>query len=548
MKHYRIDIVVCVVILCLAVFVHVGRVGLSHDGVVVTTDVENYASMAAAMAHPDTFAQDFAYSAANEYGVHATIMTHIVCWLAKGENFGLAYVQLTGVQFFFHSIFFYFLGKVLLQKPWQAILFTIIMGQTYWIPWGTFWGNGFLDYVPRSTFATLYAPLVIWALHITRKPLWWPLFMFAMGAMVYIHSISALPAAVGFGLGFLCSKPLSTSVMRHVSWTCLSGACFLLPALPFVIQFLRADVFLRAQDVTLLQEILTLRYNIDYTHYWAGLAEFFLSPFGILVLPVAIWAYIYMQTHGSVQEKYQSRLIVIWGLGVGICAILYFADQEFARMLHRHPLEFDLIRALRFWVFFAMCVAFMGFNALWRTTQQMYVEKVLLRPLPICVALCWAALWIGIFLGGKNQLVYESALWFWNKADATRYAQAYGVALRRKEMLEAIMQYTEKDARIFDPAGDRAIRYKALRPLVYSFKDPSIYYYSKNVPKLQEWYTMQKALAQSPKAYMELGIQSGADYILSRNPDDRPELEKLGTLIWKDGPFTLTKVRKLSLP
>ncbi len=538
MKKHTFDIVIFFIIVALSVFVHMGRVGFSIDGVMLTTDAENYAGMAAAMAHPDIFAKDFAYSNAEEYAVHATVMTHVVSLLAHGENYGLAYVSLTGVQFFLHTLFFYILGVALLKQRWQAVFFTLIMGQIYWMPWGTYWGNGLVDYVPRSTFATLYALFVAAAFYIAKKPKWWPFFMFGMGCMVYIHSISALPAAMGFWLGFLMSKQQEKKLWPHFMWTVACGFCFLLPMIPFALNFLRAGVELSASDVSFLQEVLRVRYNLEFTHYYDGLLRFFISPFGLLLLPIAILGSLFMHRYGTQEEKDRAKLLRYWAWGAGICGALYFIDQEVARAFHRHPLEFDLIRALRFWIFFAMCLAFIFFNSLWAYVS---LHKKKLRP---AIAFLWCGLWVGLFLGGQNDIVRESALWFWNKADTTRYESAYAKELARKDMLEAIQKHTEKDALIFDAAGDRAIRYKALRALAYSWKDPSIYYYAKNVPKLREWYAMQDAVTASPTAYMDVALERHADYILSHRPEDRDALAKIGTAVWQKNDFTLVKVNK----
>ncbi len=537
-KNRTLDSIVCGVFLVLSVLVHFGRLGVSIDGIDLTTDPANYACMAAAMGHPEAFALDSAYNDPARYGVHATISTTLTSIMADGANYGLAYLKLSGVQFFLHYIAFYVLGIVLLKQRWQAVLFTVLMGQIYWLQWGTYWGNGHLDYTPRSAFAVFYAFAVVWALRILQSPRWWPFFMAAMGLLVYVHSISTLPIALGFWLGFAVCKPKEKSIVQHMLWLVFCGLCFVAVLIPFVLTFIRPGVSLNADDIALLREVLRIRYNIEFTEYWRGLKDFVVHYTLLPLFPVGIAGYVLMRRKGNEEERTRALQYAMWTLGVFCCAVLFWLDQEVSRALGRHPLEFDLIRVLRFWVFFAMCLGFMGINVWWRqgAADKLWGKKL--------AAFLWCGLFVGLFLGGQQERLRASVLWLWNIQDEARYEQAYAKNLQRAAMLQALEKYTHKGDLIYYPEEDQAIRYKALRSLVYSWKDSSIYYYAKDVKGLRFWYDTQARLKASPTAYIDLALESKAQYLLSARPQDKALLEKVGTLLWESPAYILLKIHR----
>lgn len=536
-RHIRpFDLFFCLTLLLLSIAIHVGRTGSAFNGVVLTTDAANYASMAAAGAHPEAFAKDDAFADPSVYGVHATVMVPLIRRLAEDGNYGLAYLKLTGAHVFLHYLTFYILGVVLLRVRWQAMLFTLLMGQVYWILWGTYWGNGYPDYTPRSTFEIFYALYVTTALAILRRPRWWPLFMGGIGLMAYVHSISTLPAALGFWLGFALHRPPNAGIIRHLTWLFFCGLCFLAVISPFMLKFLQSGPPLSDDDVRLLRHILFTRFNPEFTHYWQGIGRFFLHYAKLPLFPAALAGAYVLYRWGDEKEKNILGQFGAWTLGVLGVATLFILDQETALRLGRHHYEFDLIRVLRFLVFFAICLTFMGVNTLWRITSSQRIRGG--RP----AALAWAGLFMALFLGGQQDMARQSLLWFWNRQNPARYEAAYGPDIRRAAMIEALKVHTKPGDAIFYPPEDQAIRHNALRSLVYGWKDASIFYYAKNVEALRRWERIHARLSSSPTAYVDMASESGADYALSNRPQDRSLLERLGPVVWSNEGYLLVKL------
>ncbi len=534
----RTDWLVLTGMLCFAILIHVGRIGASINGVDLTTDPAMYASIAAAYGHPEAFAHDFVYSAAAMFSTHVTPLVQLVDWLADDGNYGIAYLRLTGLSVFLHYAAFYLLGVVLFSQRWKALIFSILMGLSFWLPWGTYWGAGYLDYTPRSLFNAVYAVYLCVGLALLRRPRWWPLFMAAVGLLVYVHSISALAAAAGLWLSFAASRPEGVSWPRHLGWLFFCGCCFLAAMLPYAAVYLHSSgMTLSADDIAFLRHILRTRFDIEYAEYWHGMAAFLKQYTLLPVFPLAGWGTWMIWKYGTPREKLLGKHIWLWIAGTCVVIALFVLDQQIARIWGRHHLEFDLVRVHRFFPFFSICLIFLGANILLRKASEPGWRRIAARV--FCLGLV-----IGFFCGGQQDMARVSLGWYWNKLDAARYEAAYGPQLRRAEMVEALKTHTRPGESIFYPGKDQAIRYNALRPLTYGWKDACLMYYAKALPQLRLWSHMETALRASPTAYIAEGLATSPDYLLSERPQDRALLEaRVGPVVWENSRYVLVKNR-----
>ncbi len=535
-QQHKTSFIFVLLLLLLSIVMHYGRIQASFNGIDLSSDVPTYTSIAAANAHPEAFVNDPVYDKKERYNVHATVITSILPWLAQDANFGLAYLYPTGLQFFLHGLAFYLLGIYLLGKPWQAIILALVMAQTYWMPFGTYWGNGYTDYLPRSTFEVFYAFFIMAALSIRHKPKLWPFFMLGIGCMAYVHSISTLPTAFGFWLGFAICKPEEVSFKKHFTWLVFCGLCFMAVISPIVFGFLRSGITLTKDDVELFREILALRYNIEFTNYWVGLKNFFIQYSISPLFPLGILAYFGIMKWGSFEDKALAKQFFMWVLGVIFCLILYLIDQETGFPLERKPFEFDLVRIIRFLVFFAICLCLIGANVAYKSLSQSHAQyKKHMKTI-------YALFCIVLFFSGFPHKFLTSMGWYWNNTSNDRYLSAYSSTIQRAEIINALKEHTTKGSLIFDPEGDRAIRYSALRSLAYSWFDCSLYYYSKDVQGLRTWYNTQKKLKEFPTAYIALAQESGANYLISHRPEDKAILQNIGTIIWENPKALLVRL------
>lgn len=536
-KKYYVECIFLLFLAILSVLVQYGRIGASVDGIALTTDPGMYASIFAAQNMPEAFTQDAVYSKASVLETYRVIQFPLMEALLEQGKYGLAYLKLTGVHVFLHYLSFYCLGLMLLKKRWQALFFTVIMGQTYWIPWGTYWGGGYLDYTPRSTFSALYGFLLCAVLATWNKERWWPVVLFAAGLMIYVHSISTLPVLVGLWLGYAALKPPKKTWTQHGLWMLVTGACGMLAIAPYVFHYLKPTMALTAADMDIVQEAVRLRFDPEFTDYWTGIGNFFWQYTSLGLFPLGVAGAWYIHAHGTVEEKRRGLQVLLWSIGPLVMLGLFVLDKEWAAWRHVPSAQFDLIRALRFLPFFAICLTLMGLNVLFRTLDPTRVRAVwMARILAVGVG-------VGFFLGGNSDLVRTSLLYYWNSAQPARYEAAYRVPLERKAMLQALMEYTPQGAKIFYPKEDEAIRHYAHRPLVFAWKDMASLYYGKFIPELREWVNIYKQLQSSPTAYIALAGQTGADYLLSDRPQDKDLLSQAGEIVWESKTYVLVHLR-----
>ena len=536
----RQDVLITLGIFCFALLMHFGRIGSSINGADLATDPAMYCSIAASIGNPEYFAQDFSFGDVSNFATHVTPLVRLVQWLSShvtDGNCGLAYLSLTGFVVFLHYFAFYLLGRFVFGTPWKALLFSVLVSMCYWTPWGTYWGAGYQDYTPRVIFNGFYGLFLCALLSILQRPGWWPLLLFLLAGTVYIHPVSALPAAAGIWLSLAFSRQQGCSLAKHWLWICFAGLCFVIGILPYAATYLHSSgMVLSADEVSYMQEILRTRFDAEYAEFWQGMLKFYRQYTLLPVLPLALGATWLLLKRGSEKEKLLCRHIWLWIAGVYIVIALFLADQLVSADLGRVHLEFDLVRVHRFLPFFWMFLIFLGCNLLWRlAAEERLPHKGLCRLL--CVAVC-----IGFFLGGLHTMAKVSLPYYWYALDKDRYEQAYAENLARSDMLKALQEMTRPGDTIFAPFEDQGIRYIAKRPLAWGWKDACYLYYAKNLPLLHKWEDILTELRESPTAYISTGAATGACYIVSKRKQDRELLEEqVGPVVWENSLYLLVK-------
>ncbi len=533
---YRFEIMGILLLALLSAAVQHGRIAISFNGTSLSSDPAQIAVLAAAKDNPQAFAKDLTYSNPDYYDTYSTIHLPLIRFFTEDGHYGLGYLKLTGIHIFLHYLGFYLLGLKLTQKRGLALVFSILMGQCYWILWGTYWGAGYPDYTPRTTFSALFGFYACVALSILQKPRLWPVFMAATGLLIYVHSISTLPMALGFWLGFLICRPAGASWPRHLVWMIFCGLCFLVAAGPFAAHYLKPGVSLGPDDAAFMRHILRVRFDIEFTEYFKGIAKFVLHYTVLPVFPLAIFSAVIIKRFGGEREKALLRQLGMWTIGtLCIGVVMFTADQEISRMLNRHHFEFDLIRTLRFLVFLSISAIFLAstpFMGLAVKKGQKYYRGA---------KIIFALVCIGFFIGGSQDLIRNSLFYYWNNIDKERFSSVYASNINRAQMIEAVKKFTEPGAAILALGEEQAIRYDAQRSLIYCRKDPGVLYYAKAVNQLKLWDNIRMCLDESPTSYINCAIKYNAEYIISNRPQDLTMLQEFGSVLWTNGIYTLVK-------
>ena len=522
----------------------------------ILSDAQQLVTFAAALDHPEAFAADPVFSAPENFGWYKSIHVPLIRWLANGRDYGLAYEKLTGLHQFLHLGGFYLLGLCFLRQRWLAAVFAIAVSLEFWFGWGEYWGSLRAAVpLPRVSYTALFSLLCAAMLLARRNYRLWPPIFLGMGLLVYVHAISALGMGFAMWLGLCCLNPAGFDRARHIRHMLLAGLCFVLPAVPFSVNFLeyavtgKANAGLGAEDLLFLRAIATYRIEEIFTRLGPQLLEFLarisLAP-PILPLALAgVWATL---RYGGQKDREILHMLALWTLGIALVVAAFAVDHEIARRLGRTPLEYDMVRAIRFIAFFCFIPAFLGFSICWERgiLQERFAFA---RYLPACLI-------TGVLVLFLIQGVVRPVFFLVFPLTSDRES-AVAQELADAGLVGALKKHTPAGARIFLEDGNYLVRYAALRNLVFSQKDGVILLMAKNIAALRTWYELAQKVGdeeqfgfdtrhepddENKKLLVECAVQAGAEYLVVKTPASLAYLQTAGKIIWNNTHYIMLRL------
>jgi hypothetical protein len=547
-------------VLCALVFallVHHTSVSPESGGTrYIDSDAQQHAAFAAALDHPDVFARDPLLGDAKNFGWYKSIHIPLIRLLAEGKDYGLVYEKLTGIHQFVHLVGFYLLGLCCLRQRGLAACFAVAVSLEFWFGWGgAFWGSLRAAVpLPSVTYAALFSLLCAAMFAARRRCRFWPLIFLGMGALVHVHAISALGMGFAMWLGLWHFKPEGCTRRRHMLYILLAGICFVLPATPFIINYLgyfaTGDLNrLSPEDMLFLRTVAEYRLEYIYTQFWPQLRHFIIQMLTQPpLLPLALFGGWAVYRYGTDRERDLLPMLGLWTLGIVLTVAVYVLDQEIARRLGRLPVGGEMVRCIRFIPFFFFLAAFMGMSVYW-DAGVLQARFSWARRLPAVLA----ALSLTLFLlQGAVQPILFLVLPFSAKQAATKAKdRANG------ELIQALSELTPPGSKIFLESGDYLVRYAALRNLAFSHKDGAIFLYGKNVPGLRDWYPMALELgnpdnlgfidktprsASKPETLIACARKTNSDYLIFAAPANLPLLQKAGEILWNNSHYVMLRL------
>ncbi len=459
-----------------------GRLQGNYPVVILTGDGGNIASYAAALDHPDWFVSDAVLGDSNNVGIYATIHIPTIRLLSSltGE-YGLAYAWLVFPQTFLQLLGFYILGRVLFKNRFWAFLLAYLTAMTVNnVGLGEIWGV-WQDALPRVTFQSLLPFLLALVLIWKDRPGRWPWLMVFAGLLVYVHPISA-PA---WGLAIWLSLWLLLPKEWRLPWRFLVmlglGMLFLAALTPFAINYLSYRGNDPAADYTAVMPILQTYSPENLFNVPAAVGDFLWNMTRSLLVPVSLAGFVVTWILKK-SDRVQVKLVLMWAAGIFIASVLIpFTERIVEQQLQILPLETELVRCIRYLV--PLLLLFW----LWPLAEWTHrVSKIQSR---------WAAFLLGIvlvgFWGATNRPAVGDML------EAVKcFSQAHLVCATPRpldELVGVLRTETQAGEGIFFYNQDLSatsqslsVRYAALRPLVYSYRDSGILGYSSRA-SLPDW-------------------------------------------------------------
>jgi hypothetical protein len=556
-KKLLFDCVFILCVLCFALLTHLTSVSPQSGGTRhIVSDAQQLVSFAAALDHPEAFSRDPLLADPRNFGWYKSLHVPLIRLLANGKDYGEAYEKLTGIHQFLHLAGFYLLGVFLLRRRLLAAAFAVFLSLEFWFGWGTYWGSMRASVpLPRVGYAALFSLLCAAMLRARRRCVFWPFIFLGMGALVYVHAISALGMGFAMWLGLWHLRPPGFGVSRHIRRMILAALCFLLPAAPFIANFLHyAAAPLSPEDLLFLREIAAYRIAETFTRLgpqlWDFLVQICTRP---PLLPAALLGIFITRRYGSEEEKELIPLLGLWTLGIVLTVCAFAADQATARLLGRLPLEYDMIRCIRFIPFFCCIAAFTGVSVL--TDSEPFRNRAGVRFLPAGLAGAAFALFLLQGITRPVLFLFLPPTPEWEETLAKERADG--------ELVRALVSHTEPGSKIFLEGGDYLVRYGALRNLAFSHKDGVILLYAKQVSALKKWYGPARALEDDRRlgavvnpvedaregaagdaknassTLLKYARRTDSDYLVLRTPEFPLLPKEAGERIWNNSRYVM---------
>ena len=544
--------------LVFALLVHYTAVSPESGGTrYIDSDAQQLVAFAAALDYPEAFTRDPLLVDAKTFGWYKSVHVPLIRWLAQGKDYGLVYAKLAGIHQFVHLTGFYLLGLCFLRHRWLAACFAVVASLEFWFGWGCFWGSLRASVpLPGVTYTALLS-LLCAAMFIVRRRYWfWPLIFLGMGALVHVHAISALGMGFAMWLGLWHFRPAGFTRKRQIMHMLLAGTCFVLPAVPFIINHLHYWAVgefnrLSQEDILFLRTV--AEYRVEHTvtqlgpQLWAFVIQMLTQP---PLLPLALLGGWLTYRYGNDRERDLLPMLALWTLGIVLTITAHALDQAVSSRLGRTALEYDMVRDIRLLPFFFFIAAFMGISIYW-DAGVLQARFAWARRMPAILA----ALILVLFLlqGAVRPILFLALPLSAEQAEVRAKERANG------ELIRALTALTPLGAKIFLESGDYFVRYAALRNLAFSHKDGAILLYGKNLPALRDWYPMALEMgnptnlglidmyklpraASATPAMLACALRTDSDYLVVSVSADLPLLHKAGEIIWNNSHYVMLRL------
>lgn len=507
------------------------------------SDAANIASMAAAHDHPELFGKDYFLGDPDNLRVYFQLHILLVRWLAPLlGNYGLPFIAILGPIVFLTLVSHYWFGRLIMGDRFWAFMFSffnLIPLYLLFENWGLMG-----DPVPRTLMQAL-VPFILGMVWIWKSaPHKWIIIAIATGALTYIHAVGAPTLMAVVILGLFSQMPKHWSIFKKVQRISTLSFLMILTASVFIFTYTSARTQAGSINYFEIIELYRAYFPQDILNIpliTNKLVAFFTSlwilPMGLIGL-VLVWAI-------RRKERMDSGLIFAWLSGVLIVSLIvpYFLRtvESFLRIL---PIETEFVRGSRYFILF------FGLSALWGLSIVFNKARSLtIRVISLLLAFL---LFINVYSFRRGEMFT-----FENTAKCLSQGKILCVdESDYQTLIRALNEKTPANSGIFFSQFSTdtiplTVRYLALRPLVFSWKDRGTTFASPG--KLQEWHEAYQQLNQyklttdwfieNPEEFLQFTRDLGAEYVVLNLVLSPNELTGLPVeIIYTNQTFTVLKL------
>lgn len=533
--------------LLIAGFLFLSRIQQEYPLIHLGGDSANLASFAAAEDFPRLFKGDEMIGDTLNFGIYKTLNIPLTSLLARWTgNYGLGFAVQIIPQIFLQLLGFYLLGKALFKNRFWALMLTLAaaapinlntVGETWGIsqePVTRFWFQAILPF--------LLALVLLWR----DRPGRWPMIMALAGLLAFVHPVSTPAWGAALWLGYWALMPGSWHAQKRMIFLACLGLTYLLFLLPYGWIYFNNRSPGVGPSYDLFYHVVNTYFPPDLLNIPAAFMAFLKTTLRSGLLPFALLNLILL---GILKGKGKNLLVLLiaWMAGIFVISVLLPWIEHLVEYYFRIvPLETELIRGIRYFIPLMLIVCVWGLAEL---------ERRIFHPARYTMS----AIGLGLV-----------CLWLFNFHPPLENMRAALNCFRsghvicpvdsdESRLIRAIVQSTAPNSRFFTTFANEPkmawsldIRYLALRPLVYSWKDRGMLVYS-SADRLEKWSRTNDELASINDAqisvaerldrYQTLGQELGADYlIVDFHPPDNPSSASDPTMIYQNSTYTIIKL------
>lgn len=555
MKENRLHFLFIFLFVVVSIFLTLGRVGTAFDSfALLTPDLGVYASIAAAQDAPRLFVNDPFLSDEQNTNSYNMIYLPLIRSLAMVfGNYGTACAFLLPFLIFIHLTGYYVLGVSVFKNPWAGFLVSLLISapiNTYYDYWGLI-----LDALPRFLYQGTLPFLLALSVLRGKDPRWWPVTMAGLGGLNYVHPLSTPTWALAISLGLWVSTPPGVKFKEKARMMALAVLVFVIILLPFVMNY-AGSTLSAGQNVVEYDQMLAIlqaRFStMSDTSLRAILSNFFISHQGFVL--DAIWyafcalavlgiAYAMFLSGDAVQYAFM-RQFAAWILGVLVVgAVLPVIVQTVFAYLRQLPPEFELPRTLRYLI---PPILLSAFSTVWMAKDYLRVRKMMDRKyLEILFIVTSVVLLFAWGLRGETQRREFRGVVRQNMKcllQAKIVCPLPASSMDFIDLLDVVRDKTPVGSLVFSEGQEVAVRYYALRPLAYTYKDGAPLAYT-NPGQLLIWGEQYEKMNEAAffrkfpfrrkgfmKTIMEVAMSANSEYLILEEPYD-PNMYYPGNLV-----------------
>ncbi len=500
-----------------AIGTFLGRWKGIYPFVYLGSDAGIVSSFVAAYQHPGLFRLDPLLGDFTNFRYYLALHPVLIYALNKiFSDYGTAYISLLLLTVFFQCAGFYLLGMVLFRNRYWAFLLSVLAACPIALPVREFWGV-YDDPLPRSLFHACLPYLLAAAIYWRAERRVWPWLMVAVGLMFYTHPPSAPHWAFAIWLGIWAFLPATWSWFRKIAYMSMLGLIFVAAVMPWASNFLFVHDRTASEAVQYREVIGIIGQRVGQELLDVGLA---LRMWGAELSSWPVWLYVSWAVCASaaVLRLYPERrkdisLMAIWAAGILFVAIgLTFVEQTICRIYDLKRIQMDSIRGIKYLMPLILVLC------LWPLAE--ISRRMVPRGLGRRLVMLAGALLVTGWAWGHPPNMFLDAARAWSKGSLIppmSRTETAGI-----EALNAVRRLTPPGSKILSTVLALEIRYCALRPLVYAYKDGGIFA-DTNLGALLKWEKVRKEMDSACAIkdektrlarLLDLTRELGADYLL----------------------------------